>query len=800
MILYSTIQSKKNLREYAMPTKNLIRHTSNRFGIYTKWIIDHRLLAIIVLTITGLVCGYLASRLVYNFDQSLFCPEEIREDYDSFLDEYGNDEFIFILYKTDSGIFSVDTLKKTRRLVGEIEKIPYIKKVNSITNIEFMEGSKDGDLKIKDFMEDMPETQTQAELLKKKLLEKPVYINTYITPDANYAAIFCEIEEKPEEDTAYQRKIKDRLYEIIEKPEYSDFTFYTTGNPVLAATFYDLNNENMIIFTLFAAVLITIILALSFHQLKAIAAPFIVVFFADLLIFGFMSIMDMPLTLMTSMIPSLLLGIGIATTVHVLSEYQIHLGKGEDNNTSIIEAIKLVGFPCLFTSITTGIGFGSLATSSMKAVKHFGISIGLGALAVFASAFTVLIVLLTLWGKRTEKKFHKSYAVKSHKLREAILQKVACWNINHYKFIITLFIILSVALIYGATKIEVNSSTMDMLGDEIEITKDMIKIDETLGSSGNFEILLESKEPEGIKTVKFTDTLEKIQAFADSKEYIVNKTFSVNDIIKDVNSSMNNNSKKFYRIPDGDNMIAQYLLLYEFSGGKELERMVSADLSTARLTIYVKAEDSNTYINFYNDIKSYIESVIPEEYSYKITGHSFMDVSSAKLMIKTMTNSLALAIIVICIIMIIVFRSFKIGFLSMVPNIFPVLFALGFLGLSGIWLSNITSTVGCIVIGLAVDDTIHFISRYRMEFERLGNYKTALKASMSGVGHALFITTAILVIGFGVFMASRMNVFYHAGMLNSICLFIALVADFFLAPSLILVLKPFGKEREALEV
>mgnify|MGYP001816085444 CR=1 FL=1 len=159
-----------------------------------------------------------------------------------------------------------------------------------------------------------------------------------------------------------------------------------------------------------------------------------------------------------------------------------------------------------------------------------------------------------------------------------------------------------------------------------------------------------------------------------------------------------------------------------------------------------------------------------------------------------MSKSLSIAIVVISLMMILVFRSVKIGLLSMIPNVFPVLFALGFMGLNGIWLSNLTSTVGCIVIGLAVDDTIHFISRYRLEFERTRNYNRALETAMKGVGHALVITTSILMFGFGVFIFSRMDMFYQAGMLSSLCFLVALIADFFIAPSVIILLQPFGKE------
>lgn len=779
-----------------MPDENYIEKISARFGKFAEWILDHRLIVSIVciLLIAGCFLSY--TFLYFDFDQLRYCPDDspVTEYYRNFLDEYGNDEFIYILYKTESGVFSLDSLSKTRDLVDELKEIPYIKKVNSVTNIEFMEGGREGDLKIYEFMEDFPETREQALRLKSKLMSRPAYLNTYISEDGEYAAIMCEVEDRPEDDKNYVRKIVAPLKELLAKPEYSDFKFHPAGNPIVLSTFHDLNDENMVIFSLLTVVLMSLLLTILFHQFKAVVSPFMVVFVTVIFVFAFMAINHNPITLLVSMIPSIVLGIGVATTVHVVSEYQIHLRAGHDNRRSIVEAVKLVGFPCFFTSATTAIGFGSLMTSSMSAIRDFGLALSVSAMIVFAVSFTILLIFLSFGGRRSEDKFKKEDKIKIHKFREWALMLISYANYKYYKIILLLTVAVTAFLIYGMTKIVVNASWLEQFGERIPMVHDFEFIDKTMGGTGNFEILLDSKEPEGVKTEKFMRTLEKIQTFANSQEYLVKKTLSVADILKDLNKSMHNNDTSFYRIPDGDNKIAQYLLLYELSGGGELEKLLSADVATARLTLYVKSADSIVYDRFYEKLVSFIESVKPDEYDYRITGQSYLSVTIFRHMTETMSKSLTMAIILISLMMIIVFRSFKVGLLSMLPNIFPVIFALGFIGHAGIWLSNITSTTGCIVIGLAVDDTIHFISRYRVEFTRLGNYKQALIASMKGVGHALAIATSVLMVGFGVFMFSRMDSFNEAGMLTAICLFVALIADFFVAPSLILFFRPFGKE------
>ncbi len=252
-----------------------------------------------------------------------------------------------------------------------------------------------------------------------------------------------------------------------------------------------------------------------------------------------------------------------------------------------------------------------------------------------------------------------------------------------------------------------------------------------------------------------------------------------------MNSSLHNHKPAYFRIPSSDEEISQYLLLYEISRGKELEKLVSTDMAIARLTIYVKSTSTTTSKRFYNDLKAYIESVLPAEYTYRITGLSFMVLESLRSLHETLIVSITLALIVISMMMIFIFRSIRVGLISMIPNVFPVVLTLGIMGLFGINLDWSRTLLLCVGIGLAVDDTIHLISRYQLEFNRLGNYKKALDAAISGVGHAITRTTIILVVAFGIGIFSRFEGLISVGMLISTCIFIALMADYFIAPTLI---------------
>ncbi len=777
---------------------NFIQRINNRFARLAEWVLDHRL---IVITVCIILCiGSSALTLKLRFDPNAFhhLPDNdpTFKYYIEFLKEYGNDETIYLVYKPEHGVFDLDVLRKTKELVEDLKEIPYIKKVNSITNLEFMEGSASGDLKVFKLMDEFPTSQIEADLLKTKLLDKPLYENIYISKDARYAAILCNIENAPEDDLIYVTKIGKGLKKVLIKPDYKDFEFYPVGITLFSFTSQTLLVENMILFVVPAFILIILLLIILFRQFKGIIAPFIVIQLAFLMVLGFMAINDFPITPLFAMIPGVVMAIGIADAVHIISEYQIHLKAGFNNRTSILETVKLLGFPCLFTSITTAVGFGSLIIASMSPIRDMGLSIAFGTMIAFVVTFTILLVILSFAGVKTERKYEKTKVTKSHGIMDQALQQIAHLNNRYYKKILLVSLIAGIFLIYGVTKIEVNTGILQFYGDKIKMFHDAKFVDKTMSGTSNFEVLLYSEKTDGIKTLRFVQTLEKIQRFADSRDYLVNKTISVTDMIKDINRALNNNDKAFYRIPlsDGEELQNINEFIYELYGGEELENIVSADHGAARLSIFVKSTHSKIYKQFHDDLVTFIESVIPNDYTYRISGMGFLSIEILRQITVTMSKSIMLAIVIISLMMIFVFRSLRIGLLSMIPNVFPILFGLGFMGFSGIYVGHMTACMGCIVIGLVVDDTIHFISRYRMEFASHGNYKKALEVSLRDVGRALTITTIILVFGMGTMMISRMACFSEMGLMISLSLIVALVADFFIAPALILLFKPFGEE------
>ena len=272
------------------------------------------------------------------------------------------------------------------------------------------------------------------------------------------------------------------------------------------------------------------------------------------------------------------------------------------------------------------------------------------------------------------------------------------------------------------------------------------------------------------------------------------KTMSVLDLLKKMNQALHENRPEYYTLPETREQVSEYLFLYETAGGGELDKQVSFNYDIARLTARTKSLDTKDIKIFISDITGFAKEHLDPSIKIEYTGMIPMVNAMSDLITSGQIKSFGCAFIAISLMMIIVLRSFKLGLISMIPNLFPVLIAIGFMGYAGIYLSMALVTFGAIIIGIAVDDTIHFFVRFRREFRRTGTYEKALKASLLTVGRPITFTTITLVAGFSVFALSDISNIGDFGLMAGFAIIWALLADFFLAPAMMLLFKPLGAE------
>jgi hypothetical protein len=498
------------------------------------------------------------------------------------------------------------------------------------------------------------------------------------------------------------------------------------------------------------------------------------------------------LDMMFGSVPNILVTVGVAEAVHILVEFRMLFGRLGDRREAIVGALYLVGAPCLLTSMTTAVGFLALQVSPIVAISHMAVYTAVGVALAFALTMTLLPALLS-FGRRTPRPRPAGSAHGGAWLTSR-LAAVAAWNVRNRRGVLVAFTAISIFSVLGITRLRVDSNWLDDFSDRVPLKGATSRIDEVMGGMSNLVYVLDTGREDGIRDPEVLRGIERLQREAERHDFLVRKAYSIVDIVKDLNQSFHDGDPAFYAIPDDRELVSQLLLLYETSGGDEVEEWATTDFSRANLELRLRIAPISHTDEFVKELDGYLADHPIPGVEVQLTGIGALWLELLDYIVSSQIESFLYAFALIGAMMCFIFGSFKTGLLSMIPNLWPILLTLGAMGWLGIPLDYNKVMIASVAMGIAVDDTIHFISRYHHEFSVSGSYSEALTAAMTDVGHAVFVTSLVLVLGFLVNLFSVLDASAQSGVLLATTIATALIADLLLTPALVLTFEPFGPE------
>lgn len=796
---------------------DIIEASSRGFERMAGWIFDHRfivLAACAALVTTSTV--YTAGIRVDNSFEAYFDTEDPHYSaYTEFRGYFGSDEISYILYEAPGvpeGVWNLDVMRKIAELGDAIERdVPFVKEVTSLANVELMDAVPDG-IRIYALTDDFPETQEALLEFKRKILGREMYVGGLASADGKYAAVIVEMAKSSVEpiaelrvdpalgnaiDNLYPQATYGAIEQLLARPEYTGIAFYHTGDVALNAVVNKISARESRNLGILCFVVVSVVLAFFMRRPSGIIAPMLVVGLATLVTIGFVGFLGWNLDQMFGMMPALLISVGVADTVHIISEFRVYRAKLGDRREALCRTLYLVGTPCLLTSLTTAAGFGAMSIAPIKAISRFGTYSAFGVMAAFALTVTLVVALLS-FGRRTGKVAAVETEIAQTK-GSALLQRgfdgVTRFDVRHRVSILVVAVLLCAASVAGILRLEVESNFLNEFGESVPIRGTTSLVDSVMGGSLTFSYLFDAGAEDAIKNPAVLREIERVQAEADRQTDMVRKTYSIVDFLKDINQTFHDDDPAYHVIPESRELVAQYLLLYEMSGGEEANDYVSADYSRARLEIRSPLVDSGRMSSLVSRLDGYLAREPTVHADASLTGMGALWLKLMTYITESQIQGFTAAFVAIAVMMCLLFRSVKLGLLSMVPNLTPVFLTLGGMGWTGVPLDYVRLLIAPVAIGMAVDYTIHHVTRYRYEFARSGSYEQALRDSLTDVGRALIITSIVLVAGFSVFTFSVMDSMVAFGLLLSTTIVVALVADFLLMPALMMVFRPFGPER-----
>ncbi|MEE8311548.1 MAG: MMPL family transporter, partial [Candidatus Binatia bacterium] len=729
---------------------------------------------------------------------------------------FRNDDFVYVVLGTDD-FFRPDPVAGMERLAADLEaNVPYVLDVTWIGNAEYVEGREDS-IDIYELLEDVPRTARALESVKAKAVAEAVYRDTLISTDGATAGLLIELEEYPSDHMDPRKEIAPAVRAVLARPEYEGLELHAVGIPLFDYDFDVITATETARFMGVCLLVQAAILLWVGRGLLAVITPITICVLAVVWTFAWIVFYGFTLNIFVVMLPVLLICVGIGDSMHLIAELHDQRDHGCAPRSSIVRAMGVVGLPCLLTSLTTAAGFLAFTTARIRPFREMGIYAATGVLLALVLTYLLVPILYgSAVGREADDGTEPGEAPGNapddarggamvaqraagaatkpgeatgpaqlprpvpHSGRndpfDRLLAGIARIVIGRPRAVIAVFAGLTVAAAFGMTRVEVESATVQMLSTDVPIRRAYDFIDERMGSSMSVEILLDTGTENGINDPVFLQRMDELDAFIRAHP-LTATTSSVLDIHRQMRRAFHENRPEYYTIPTTGDEASQYLLLYEMSGGDNRDKLTTYNYDVARLTARTRALDTGDTRRFMADVERHARETFAATVDVEFVGMLPMLDALTELISEGQTRSFAAAAAVIAVIMMLVLRSFRLGLISMIPNIFPVIATLGFMGYAGIYLGVGLMTLSAIIIGVAVDDTIHFFVRFRSEFSRLGSYAAAIESTLATVGRPITFTTVTLTLGFAVLAFSDVTQIVKFGTLAGFAFTWALIAD-----------------------
>jgi len=749
-------------------------------------------------------------------------PEDpVLVTYNKFREQFGRDERIVIAIKSDT-VFSLKFLTKLRKLHEKIEEnVPYLDDVTSLYNVRNTRGEGDK-LITDDLLEPFPTTQADVDAIKKRAMASHFYKDLILSQDGTMTTIMIETDaysHEGEKETSVEsdfddgfgdtptssdnetktevskhteerkfltdaenHKILEAIHKIVKTYETDDFKMYVAGSPAVNNALKAQMQADMQKFMRITFLIIIIFLFVMFRRISAVAYPLLVIILSLLATIGTMAWSGTAFKLPTQIVPSLLLAVSIGATVHILSIFFDRFNKTDDKKGAIVYTLKHSGLAIAMTSVTTAIGVGSFYGSEVAPVADLGIFASLGVMVSLFLTLTLLPALLSLTKL-------KSKAQKDMSQFDELMGILALFPIKYYKGIIVGSLVSVVVALIAATNIGLSHNPLFWFQPEDSNRVSTLEIDKTMNGSVTFEVVVDTGKENGwndpVRLNKLNNLSSKLETYVD--EYTrIGKVISLATIVKETNRALHENKESSYAIPDDANLVSQELLLFENSGSDDLEDVVDSQFSKARITLKLPWTDAVKAVGVLDYVKKEVAKTFPDD-KVETTGMVPLLIHTFAGSVHSSVSSYTIAFIAITFMMIFILGSWRIGLLSMIPNLTPIILGLLLMYIMDIPLDMFTLLIGSIAIGLAVDDTIHFMHNFRRYYLESGDSTKAIQMTFLTTGKAMVITTIVLSLGFYAYIMAQMISVQNFGILTGTVILFALLADLFLAPSLMII-------------
>lgn len=715
-------------------------------------------------------------KTVDNVDYFTIDKNDDLEFYDHLKEVFGNDEFFVIAFKKPD-IFTAQNLELLQQITRKIETLEEVREVKSLANIDDTIGDEFS-FEVRAFLETIPETPEEMVSLKERALANPLYVNNMISQDGTTAALVVFTFKR--DDEHYRKNLMEKCEAILQsftntEGQKTEFRIagWTTTNLYLS----EYLKTDMAVFIPLTYLLITLCVYFMFGNIRLtfIALANISICVGSTM--GMFYYLGIRLNNVTTIVPPLIMALALCDTVHVFAHMEKkvleRLGNKKD---ALLHVLQTVFTPCLLTTLTTAIGFLSLCISDIPPIREFAVVAASGMVfeLLFSFVFLPPLILFFPAGK-------VFIEYNEQKWVPHVLNFIHGMTRKYAKPIVIIAGLVVVGSIWLGSQIKVETNLLEFFKDNSPVRVSLSWVEKELSGISTVDVSIRSDEIDVFKDPAKIRVIENLQNYL-KRQPGVDVVNSYVDFIKDIHQSFNNENEVFYAIPDSGPLISQYMLLYD---SEDINDFINSDFNHARISARTHVYNSGDQRRLIENLRQYILTIDNQGLDIRVSGRAMSDVVVIDSLVKGQIMSLTLAAGIIFIVMFFVLKSFKAGGLSIIPNLFPIILNFGIMGLFNIPLNTATSLISAVALGIAVDDTIHFLYEYKKQRESGCDTHAALDRVMIRKGRAIISSSCILSIGFGVMIFSKFIPIVSFGVLSAVIMITAVVGDLVVLPAML---------------
>jgi predicted RND superfamily exporter protein len=746
----------------------------------------------LVLLGIAIITGLLASQMKYmrfSYTEANLLPEDhlVNLEYNQFLDIFGEEGNLVILGIKDTTVFTPKKFNAWNNLVQKFTTLDEIDFTLSIADIqELKKDTKKRKFILKPLYEKEPTTTKEVSAIKKQLFEKlPFYDNLLYNKETGTLQTAIYIKKEIINTPKRREFVFNTLIPTIKEFEQENKVDVRVSGMPYIRTLNAQNIQNEIALFVGGALGITaIIFFFFFRSFRATFITLLVVMIGVTWAFGFIGLFRYEITVLSALIPPLIIVIGVPNAVFLINKYQQEIKKHGQQAKALQRVISKIGNATLMTNITTASGFATFVFVKSSLLKEFGILASVNIISIFILALLIIPILYSFMP--IPKKKHLNH------LEKRWIENVVDWMEkmvrNHRITIYFATVIVIIAGIIGVYKIKVSGSLIEDMPKSLEFYQDIKFFENEFGGIMPLEILVDTKKEKGVMKLSTLKKMEKLNEAIESFPEL-SKPISITNLVKYSKQAYYKGNPKYYQLPTKQEQ--NYIFSYTKNSNSDagmLKNFVDSTGRYARITTFMKDIGTEKMDVIQKRLKTVIAKEFPsEKYEVSLTGKALVFIKGTNYLIKNLVFSLSLAILLIAIFMAWMFRSPQMIFISLIPNILPLLITAGLMGFLEIPIKPSTILVFSIAFGISVDDTIHFLAKYRQELiANKWRIKTSVYAALRETGVSMFYTSIVLFFGFLTFTLSSFGGTIALGGLVSITLLLAMVSNLLLLPSLLL--------------